>query len=240
MSDNGIENNQDISSDNAETPDNNQTASDANDNDHITVISQTESAVNDNTNLTVRNQASSNSVDNASNTHSPADLDNPEESETAIIEFLDVVKSEYEIERNKKESFENRAGIVLALISALCVFVFEKIKISDITLMCAQTMTYTTWLKITTGLITYFSLGVALICSFLTIRTKKHLNFQVGNIDLPLLKQKRLKSIVLIIKTYRDIILQHRELNENRSKTFTISLICSIISICAIAIYNSI
>ena len=39
---------------------------------------------------------------------------------TAILESLEVVMSEYKIERDKKQSFETRAGIIMALLGATC------------------------------------------------------------------------------------------------------------------------
>jgi len=39
---------------------------------------------------------------------------------TAILECLEVVMSEYKIERDKKQSFETRAGIIMALLGATC------------------------------------------------------------------------------------------------------------------------
>lgn len=51
------------------------------------------------------------------------DTDNiPIEANTAITEYLKVVKSEYNIERAKKESFESRAGIILTLIDVFAVY----------------------------------------------------------------------------------------------------------------------
>lgn len=34
-------------------------------------------------------------------------------AKTAIEEYFDIVKSEYKIERNKKQSLENRAGFII-------------------------------------------------------------------------------------------------------------------------------
>lgn len=238
MSNNELNNSQGIDPNNSETLDNNQNVSNLDDN-NMSIETQSASEANDNDNIIDSNHSTSSPVEDTNNIYSSDDLDNPEEGETAIIEILDIVKSEYEIERSKKESFENRASIVLAFIGALCVFVLEKITLSEIISMCHQTLTFVIWIKIVTGFIIYFSLGTAIIFSFLTIRTKKHLNFEVDNINMSLMKQKRIKSLIAMIKAYRSIILQHRVLNENRSKTFSVSLICSIISIFAIVVYYS-
>ena len=49
-----------------------------------------------------------------------------------ILEYLEVVKSEYNNERQKKCSFESRAGISIAFTGTLCAFLLDEIKISDI------------------------------------------------------------------------------------------------------------
>ncbi|WP_456095777.1 hypothetical protein [Peptostreptococcus sp.] len=49
---------------------------------------------------------------------------------TAILECLEVVMSEYKIERDKKQSFETRAGIIMALLGATCGIFFGCIKFS--------------------------------------------------------------------------------------------------------------
>ena len=56
----------------------------------------------------------------------------PKIEEMPILEYLEVVKSEYNNERQKKGSFESRAGISFAFIGTLCVFLLDEIKISDI------------------------------------------------------------------------------------------------------------
>ena len=51
----------------------------------------------------------------------------PNIDNTAIVEYLEIVRSEYETERNKKQSFENRAGLIMALLGAICIFLFENL-----------------------------------------------------------------------------------------------------------------
>ena len=43
-------------------------------------------------------------------------LQMPRIEDTAIVEYLDIIRREYEIERAKKQSFENRTGLVMALV----------------------------------------------------------------------------------------------------------------------------
>ncbi|MHC1695427.1 MAG: hypothetical protein AB9835_09195 [Eubacteriales bacterium] len=46
--------------------------------------------------------------------------------DTAAIEYLDILKNECENERNKKTSFENRSGLIMALLGAICIFLIIK------------------------------------------------------------------------------------------------------------------
>ena len=64
-------------------------------------------------------------VNNESQPQPQPQLQVPRIEDTAIVEYLDIVRSEYEIERAKKQSFEDRAGLVMALAGALCIFLFE-------------------------------------------------------------------------------------------------------------------
>lgn len=176
---------------------------------------------------------------NSSSNQMNACGNSPDESNTAINEYLDIVKSEYEIERGKKESFENRAGIILALISALFVFVIEKININDIINLFSANLTFIIFLKIIFGICVFISLSYSLIFAVVTISTRKLDNFDVKSIDTKLLAEKRMNALARLILAYRNIILNHREINEKRAKTYKKSLCGSIVSIVSILIYLS-
>ena len=60
------------------------------------------------------------------------------------------------------------------------------------------------------------------------------------SIDESLLKEVRMTALARLIFVYRDIIIEHRKLNENRAKSFKKSLLGCIISIVALIIYSSI
>lgn len=184
-------------------------------------------------------------VNNSSNSHTVTNAsqirvsDTPDETNTAIIEYLDIVKSEYEIERGKKESFENRAGIILALISALFVFAIDKILISDIINLFTVNLTFLVLLKLIFGIFVYLGLAYALIYAFITISARKQDNFNIESIDMLLLSEIRMNALARLILAYRKIILCHREINEKRAKSYKKSLYGSIVSILSIVIYLS-
>ena len=199
--------------------------------------SEAEASTQNATILTADNSSNSHTITNAEQTQNS---NIPNESDTAIVEYLDIVKSEYEIERGKKESFENRVGIILALIGAMCIFLLELIKPSDIFSMITVPLTFKILLKIIFGLLVYLGLGVTLTNSFIVIATKKQANFEVKNINEHLLAENRVTALAKLIFTYRDIIVQHRQLNEKRAKAFMWSLIGCVVTIISTIIYYAI
>lgn len=172
---------------------------------------------------------------------SSLDTDNvPIEANTAITEYLEVVKSEYNIERAKKESFESRAGIILTLIGVFAVFILEMVNLNEIWSLFSAALTFWILLKIVSGLSVYGGFIFTVANVFHTISTKKQANFEVKSIDESLLKEVRMTALARLIFVYRDIIIEHRKLNENRAKSFKKSLLGCIISIVALIIYSSI
>ncbi len=163
----------------------------------------------------------------------------PVESNTAINEYLEIVRSEYEIERGKKESFENRVGIILALVGAMGVFLLEIVDMKEIISLFSVPMTFVILLEIISGLLVYIGLAYTLIWSFLAISAKKQANFEVKNINEGLLKEERMTALAKLVFTYRDIIVQHRGLNEKRARAFKHILIGCFITIFSAILYYS-
>lgn len=160
-------------------------------------------------------------------------------NDTAIVEYLEIVRSEYEIERNKKQSFENRSGLIMAFLGAICIFLFEKVRLQDIFSLMTATLTFMEFIKIVSGLAVYLSFIFTIIMIVYTIIVKRHDNFEVARIDEELLVEQRLESLCKIIFTYRDIIIQHRGLNEKRAKAFNMSICGICATFVSIIIYNS-
>lgn len=158
---------------------------------------------------------------------------------TAIKEYFEIVNTEYQNERNKKQSFESRAGLLLTLLSAICIFYFQSIKIKDIVLLFDQTLTFALLLKILSGIMIYLLFVLTFIAIINTITTKRHSNFDVKNINEGLLVEKRIDALTRLIFTYRDIIQQHREINESRAKWYKMALCCTFGLLISTIIYIS-
>lgn len=156
---------------------------------------------------------------------------------TAILEYLDIVKSEYENERNKKQSFENRAGLIMALLGAICIFLFEKVQLKEVFSLMVVPLTFLDFIKIISGSAVYIGFLFTMIMIIKTIIVKQHNNFEVKNINETMLGEQRILALCKIIFTYRDIILQHRDLNEKRAKDFRKSLYGISITLVSVIIY---
>lgn len=184
------------------------------------------------------NEISTNTVTNSENSNANVpneiNIDN-----MALSEYFEVVKNEYEIERNKKVSFENRAGIFLALIGTIGVYLFDKVQIKEIIPLFSIPLTFGILMKIISCFLVYLSLAFTMLYLIKTITVKHHNNFEVRNIDEVLLAENRINALTRIIFTYRDIICQHRQVNEDRAKTFRLSLYGVVVMLIATVIYIS-
>jgi hypothetical protein len=158
-------------------------------------------------------------------------------NDTAIVEYLDIVKSEYENERNKKQSFENRAGLIMALLGAICIFLFEKVQLNEVFSLMVVPLTFLDLIKIISGTAVYIGFLFTMIMIIKTIIVKQHNNFEVKNINETMLGEPRIYALCKIIFTYRDIILQHRDLNEKRARAFRKSLYGISITLVSVIIY---
>lgn len=160
-------------------------------------------------------------------------------SNTAIPEYLDVVKSEYEIERSKKQSFESRSGLLLTLLGAIAIFYFQSIKLSDIFILLSKPLTFILLVKILSGCITYGTFIFTFISIIKTISAKKYDNFETEGINEQLLVENRINALARLIFTYREIIKQHRISNEKRAKWYIASLNSMLILLLSTILYIS-
>lgn len=186
----------------------------------------------------MENQDTSQSLESERQQQSMNEQSQPLElNDTAIIEYLDIVRSEYENERNKKQSFENRAGLIMALLGAICIFLFEKVQLKDIFSLMVVPLTFLDFIKIISGAMVYIGFLFTMIMIIKTIIVKQHNNLEVKSIDETMLGEQRIIALCKLIFTYRDIILQHRDLNEKRAKAFRKSLYGISITLVSVIIY---
>ena len=144
-------------------------------------------------------------------------------AKTAIEEYFDIVKSEYKIERNKKQSLENRAGFIIPFLGVICVFLLREVQLKEVFSLMTVSLTFLDFRKILSGLMVYPCILFTMVMLIKTITVKPHANFEVRSIN-EMLEKERLTVLRKIIFTYRDIVIQHRTQNELRAKDFKNSL----------------
>lgn len=161
--------------------------------------------------------------------------------QTCIKEYLEIVKEEYQIERGKRQSFESRAGIIITILTALCAFVFEKIKIKNIIeLMMQKQCSFLNLLQIITGIVAYGAFMIALLYALKTINVRKYSNFNVAAIKEERIAKPVIAGCIELINNYKTIILDHRKENEKKAKYLKKAYISIFVSIIAIIIYVNI
>lgn len=162
-----------------------------------------------------------------------------EVNETVMYEYYEIVTREYQNEITKKQSFDTRAGYLITILSALFVFFFQTISIRDIIVLFEQALTFIVFLKIICGIGFYF-LFVITFTSIVNILTAKRQDvFNVEEINYSYLVENRNNGLEKIIKTYREIIIQQRQLNRDRAKWLKKALYCTFGLVLTIIMYIS-
>ena len=90
-------------------------------------------------------------------------------------EYLEVFKKEYEFERVKKQSFENRAGIILTLITGIFTFLIKDLEVSSnfIKIFKAENLTIISFLEFfdIIAMYTFFAFTSFYLIKIISIRS---------------------------------------------------------------------
>lgn len=135
-----------------------------------------------------------------------------------LKEILETIKLEYQMERNKKNSFETRAGFIIAFLSAIIISVIEKFNLKNTINLFNICLTFGILIKILSGIILIISLIFICFSVFQMINIKFYNNLEIKEINDEFLKQSRKKLLKLLIFMYRDIIEQHRKLHKKNAE----------------------
>lgn len=151
--------------------------------------------------------------------------------DTPISEYLEVVQKEYEYERDKKQSFENRSGLILTLVGGIVIFLVEKVRIKDLFIGSYLTIAQLVAIVIYGCFIyTFFQL-------YKVMKIEKHDTLGISEINCDLMEEDRVNGVARIILTYKDVIKAHRRLNNKRAKAFNKALIGLIVSAILVSLY---
>ena len=112
----------------------------------------------------------------------------------------------------------------MTLAGSLMLVFLGQIQLKDVFPLMTDILTFINLIKIIAGWLVYLGFGYTMWMLVKTINVKPHDNFAVHLINESLLKEQRTLVLKRIIFTYRDLILQHRTINEKRAESFKRSL----------------
>lgn len=138
--------------------------------------------------------------------------------EVAAVEYLEVVKNEYSFERGKRQSFEARAGLIITIIGALFVFLFDKVKLKHVLGLMNKPLSMISFLEIIAGFLVYIGAIYTVFMFMKAIKVELYKNYDVESIEDSELIEDRVTGALKIIITYKDIIKQHRKINNKKAK----------------------
>lgn len=128
--------------------------------------------------------------------------------------YFTLVQNEYSRERDRKQSLETRGGVIITVVTALFAFLVKEINIKEIFELCTKQLTFLMLLQVIVGFAIYISFFICVYFSFRTIATGIYAYFDVSIITPEVLGHKKNLEMLDIIKTYKKVILNHRENNE--------------------------
>lgn len=157
--------------------------------------------------------------------------------ETSALDCLDVIKQEYERERNKRQSFETRAGLIITILAALCIFIFDRVNISDIIHLMTGPCSFLVFARILSGWTIYISFILSLYFVVKTVKVKEYCNLDVLAINEYFMGKPRIQGVIELTNAYRKITTQHRSVNNINAQSLQRSIFWVSIAILAIIIY---
>ncbi len=156
---------------------------------------------------------------------------------TSVSEYLSTVKMEYQFERNKKISFENRAGIMLTVYGGLAIIIIDKVNFRTVLDRFTVPLDFLTLINILSGISTYVLFSIAILFLSKIVSVDKYINFNVEQIDEDLLNEEKHVGAARIALTYKRIIMDHRLINELKAQRLKDSIRIIIISLITLLLY---
>lgn len=153
--------------------------------------------------------------------------------------YLDILLKEYEMERNKKQSLETRAGLVITILCALSVFIFDKVPLSDLVNYSKNLpFTFLTFLKTLIGYLVYISYGIALGFSMNVIGINILYDIKLDWKSETLYQDKN-TTITTFVHQYLQVVLKNRKVNNLKARRLPKAYISSISTITLIILFKT-
>ena len=175
-----------------------------------------------------------------SSEENPTDRVNLTDGNTAVLEYYESVRHEYDCQTEQKTSYENRSGILLSLLGVLCVYILDKAPIKGILALCNMPLTFLLLVKVVFGFMIYIGLLCSITSLILAISVRKQKFFDAGATENWKLEEERYTALVRLIETYIDAVKNRVWLNEQRGKAYRFALYAMTLTLLSTAIYMSV
>lgn len=159
---------------------------------------------------------------------------------TSISECLTVSMHEYGIERNKKDSFDNRAGLIITVLLAIVLAIHDKISFRITFAKLNDPLTFILFLEIITTIFIYLFLTVSLYYAIRIIIVKPINNFNISTLNTDFISQTKMEGVPKLHERYLNLTLRHRNKNNKFAEQLRKSQIFMIVCIVLIIIYLNI
>lgn len=158
-------------------------------------------------------------------------------NETAIVEIFESLRTEYQNERTKKNSFETRSGFIIAFLGVVLVFLLEKVSLGIIKDVFNNTILRSILIKLVLVISIYGSLFLTFYMTFKTIDSKQYGSIDVSKFDEKFYKKAHYDACKILAESYKNCIMQYRTVNEENSQYLRRSIKCLGLTITLCLIY---
>lgn len=156
--------------------------------------------------------------------------------------ILDAVICEANVERKKKENLENRAGLIISVLLAIGIFLFNKINIWNIVTqsLSIRNLSLFQIVAITSGYSIFLFFFLTCYQIFKIIDITLHRAFDIDQINENLMNKSEIYRYYFLINTYKSIIEKFRENNDNKALRLSRAIKFLLIMLISIILYISI
>lgn len=158
-----------------------------------------------------------------------------EDDEAALDVWLDVVKSSFESEKEKKRSFESRAGVLLGVLSAALAPLLKTVSFSSAIRICGDFRA----LKTACCFAVYACLAFSVRLTGFAIGVSGRQIFDVRNICDDWISWPKGFAIRFIMRNKCRVVADFMEDNEKRAGAFKAAMLGVFVMLCSVALYFS-
>lgn len=171
---------------------------------------------------------------------SSEDLENEENDvndKELVYEYYLVAKNEYQQERSKKHSLENRAGVLFAFLGAIIAFVLDKVKLTDIFEICKEPISCSSVVQAISAFLFFVSILATFFFLWKVIDIVEVKSLNLNNVTNAMLKEKTSTGYYRFFKIYNAMYEDLNEKNNKKAKNLKYALISMMAMLLCLVIY---